>query len=70
MSDVIIGKVIEEELRRQERTVVWLSRRLSCNRTNVYKLFNRSSIDAELLLKISNILNTNFFSYYTSRLEN
>ncbi len=70
MSDVIIGKVIEEELRHQERTVVWLSRRLSCNRTNVYKLFNRSSIDAELLLRISNILKTNLFSYYTNRLEN
>ena len=70
MSNVIIGKVIEEELRRQERTVVWFSRRLSCNRTNVYKLFNRSSIDAELLLRISNILNTNFFTYYTDRLEN
>ena len=68
MSDVIIGKVIEEELRRQ-RTVVWLARRLSCNRTNVYKLFNRTSIDAELLLKISNILSTNFFTYYTNRLD-
>lgn len=69
MSDVIIGKVIEEELRRQERTVVWLASRLSCNRTNVYKLFNRTSIDAELLLKISNILSTNFFTYYTNRLD-
>ncbi len=69
MSDVIIGKVIEEELRQQERTVVWLARRLSCNRTNVYKLFNRTSIDAELLLKISNILSTNFFTYYTNRLD-
>lgn len=69
MSDVIIGKVIEEELRRQERTVVWLARRLSCNRTNFYKLFNRTSIDAELLLKISNILSTNFFTYYTNRLD-
>lgn len=69
MSDVIIGKVIEEELRRQERTVVWLARRLSCNRTNVYKLFNRTSIDAELLLKISNILSTIFFTYYTNRLD-
>lgn len=69
MSDVIIGKVIEEELRRQERTVVWLARRPSCNRTNVYKLFNRTSIDAELLLKISNILSTNFFTYYTNRLD-
>lgn len=69
MSHIFIGKIIEEELRNQERSVVWLSRKLNCNRTNVYKIFHRASIDTELLLKISNILNRDFFAYYTSRLQ-
>lgn len=69
MSQIFIGKIIEEELRNQERSVVWLSRKLNCNRTNVYKIFHRASIDTELLLKISNILNRDFFAYYTSRLQ-
>ena len=46
MSQIFIGKCIEDELRRQERSVVWLARKLDCNRTNVYKIFHRSSIDA------------------------
>lgn len=69
MSQVFIGKCIEEELRRQERSVVWLARKLNCNRTNVYKIFHRGSVDTELLLKICNVLKVNFFEHYTKRLE-
>jgi hypothetical protein len=69
MSQIFIGRIIEEELRNQERSVVWLSRKLNCNRTNVYKIFHRTSIDTELLLKLSNILKCNFFEHYIGRLE-
>ena len=34
-----IGKLIETELRRQERTVSWFARHLYCERTNVYDIF-------------------------------
>ena len=64
-----IGKLIEEELRRQERTVSWFARKLFCDRTNVYDIFQRKSIDTELLLRISIILNYDFFRYYTDRVE-
>lgn len=69
MSQIFIGKSIERELRAQERSVVWLARKLNCNRTNIYKIFNRSTIDTELLLKISNVLQRNFFEEYTNRLD-
>lgn len=69
MSQIFIGKLIEEELRSQSRSVVWLAQQLSCNRTNIYKIFHRSSIDTELLLKISNVLKRNFFDTYTDRLD-
>lgn len=69
MTQVLIGKSIENEFRAQERSVVWLARKLNCNRTNVYKIFCRTTIDTELLLKISNILQRNFFEEYTSRLD-
>lgn len=59
-----IGKLIEEELRRQERSVNWFAKKLYCDRTNVYSIFKRPSIDAELLFRISIILDNNFFSYY------
>lgn len=69
MSQIFIGKLIEEELRSQDCSVVWLAGKLDCNRTNIYKIFHRSSIDAELLLRISNALGRNFFTLYTDRLD-
>lgn len=69
MDDIFIGRLIENELRRQQKSVVWLSKELNCNRTNIYKIFGRQSVDTELLLKISNALNCNFFDIYTSRLK-
>lgn len=68
MSQIIIGQLIQSELRKQERSVVWLARKLNCNRTNIYKIFNRTSIDTDLLLRISKILNKNFFELYAREL--
>ncbi len=66
---VHIGKLIEEELRRQERSVTWFADKLCCERTNVYSIFKRQSIDTVLLLRISLVLHRNFFSVYLEELE-
>lgn len=66
---VKIGKIIEAELRRQERTVTWLSRKIHCDRRNVYNIFSRQYIDTELLYRISVALNTDFFKYYSEALS-
>lgn len=60
-----IGQLIEEELHRQERSVTWFANKLYCDRTNVYKIFKKQSIDTELLLRVSLILNNDFFQYYS-----
>ena len=59
-----IGRLIEEEFRRQEHTVSWFAQHLCCERTNVYDIFKRQSIDTEMLLRISQVLRHNFFRYY------
>jgi len=68
-----IGKEIQEELLRQGHTVLWLSQQLGCNRTNIYNIFVRESINTDLLVKISIALNKDFFALYrdllTSRNE-
>ena len=64
-----IGKIIKTELHRQDRPVTWFANKLYCDRTNVYSIFKRKSIDTELLLRISQILNHDFFSYYISELD-
>ena len=62
---IFIGKLIQEELRRQQRTVVWLAQSLKCNRTNIYKIFHRPNIDTDLLLQISLLLDCDFFRIYS-----
>ncbi len=64
-----IGKLIERELRRQERPVSWFARKLYCERTNIYDIFKRQSIDTDMLLRISVVLNHDFFRYYASEYE-
>lgn len=64
-----IGKVIEKVLRDQGKIVTWFARSLYCDRTNVYKIFQRESVDSEMLYRISKILSHDFFKYYSKELE-
>jgi hypothetical protein len=65
-----IGKLIEKEFKKQNRSVTWFARNLFCDRTNVYSIFRRESIDTELLKKVSVILEHNFFEDLCSECEN
>jgi hypothetical protein len=67
---ISIGRLIEKELRNQERTVTWLARQINCERSNVYKIFERDSIDTEQLMRISNALGKNFFAIYNTEFKN
>lgn len=64
-----IGKLIKEELERQERSVTWFAKKLSCHRTNVYDIFARDNIDMTLLIRISRILNHNFLKDISDDVE-
>ncbi len=64
-----IGKAIEEELHTQERSVAWFARKLCCDRTNVYNIFRRKSIDTDQLLRISKILGRNFFLLFCDEIN-
>lgn len=65
-----IGKTIERELRKQGRSVSWFAKQICCERTNVYSIFKRTSIDTELLLRISTVLSYDFFEEYRIALRN
>ncbi len=69
MNETPIGLLIKEELQRQERTVAWFARKLSCDRSNVYRLFNKHSIETDLLIRISAILNRDFTSEISSIIQ-
>lgn len=60
-----IGNIIKKQFEAQEGSVSWFAKQLCCDRTNVYSIFKRESIDTALLEKISIILNHDFFKYYS-----
>ena len=57
-----IGILIKEELEKQERSITWFAHKLSCDRSNIYRLFQKESIDTNLLVRISILLGKDFFS--------
>ena len=65
-SDIHIGHLIQTQLKADQRSVGWLSREIGCTRNHVYKVFSKPSLDSDLLLRISNAMNYNFFQYYTA----
>ena len=56
-----IGKHIEEIMRKQGKSAAWLATHIPCERTNVYNIFKRKSLDVRLLMRISVILQHDFF---------
>ena len=61
-----IGVIIREKLKERGKPVVWFARQLSCSRTNIYKIFDKRSIDTSELMRISKILDYDFFKLYRS----
>lgn len=59
-----IGQILKEKLKEDGKSVVWLARELGCHRTNIYNLFEKYSIDTQLLERISIIMRHNFFELY------
>lgn len=60
MKDIHIGELIQKEMKRQGRTVNWLAERVCCEKSNIYKMFRRKSLDLEQLMLVSTVLGHNF----------
>ena len=58
-----VGQMIKDEFDKHPKahTARWLAGRLHCERANIYDIFNRRSVDTDLLLRISRILEHDFF---------
>ena len=64
-AEIHIGNLIKEKLRQQERSNAWLARKLFMDSSNVSKMLKRQYIDTEVLLRISIILEEDFFVHYS-----
>lgn len=65
-----ISSLIKKELELQERSISWLARKLSCDRTKVYRILQKHSIDTYDLARISIILSHDFFADLSEELKN
>ena len=66
MAKIFIGKRIKEVLDKSPLSVVEFAKRISITRDGAYKIFEKERINTALLQKISDVLEHDFFSYYTS----
>ena len=64
-----IGNIIKKQFDAQGGSVSWFAKELCCDRTNIYSIFKRESIDTMLLSKISTILKHDFFIYYSEDIK-
>jgi hypothetical protein len=62
--NVDIGQKIKEVFDAQNKKLTDFADELGTVRQNVYRIFKKQHLDTGLLLKISQVLNHNFFQYY------
>lgn len=61
LKTIHVGNMIKKELKAQGRTVTWLAQAVHMERSSIYKIFDRNSIDVGLLVRISLVINHDFF---------
>lgn len=67
--EIHVGKLIKNRLQETGMTKSEFARRINKTSQNIYDIFERKTIDTGLLLKISTILDLNFFERYSLNLK-
>ena len=70
-----MGRMVEDNFRQfkaknRRCNVKWFAAQLNCDRRNIYDIFQRPTIDTQLLAQISLVLNHNFFQDISDIVEN
>jgi plasmid maintenance system antidote protein VapI len=68
-SKLHIGKLIKQKFDESGITKVAFAQKLNCGRNNIYLIFDKNSINTQLLYQISTILHFDFFSAYSAELN-
>lgn len=61
MKNIHIGTIIRAQLTKKKLSVVWLASQLGIKRPNCYRILRAGSLQTDLLLRISLVLNHDFF---------
>lgn len=61
-----IGQIIKEVVETKNYRVSVLAKKINLSRNNIYDIYERSSIDTDLLKKIGHVLEYDFFQHLIS----
>ncbi len=64
-----LGRLIQEKLNTSGYSVTEFAEKISLSRPAVYQMFNKQSIDSDLLIRISLLLKENFIKYMHQEVE-
>ncbi len=70
LNEIHIGSLIREKLKEDGRSALWLAEKIHYKRNNLYNIFDKSSIDTDVLFKINMALRFDFFVYYSELYRN
>lgn len=69
MTDIHLGNMILNELRRQRRSVAWFAKEMAYTRGNMYNILKRRHLNSEFLLRASEKLQHDFFHDVSEMLQ-
>lgn len=64
--EIHIGNLIKELVKSKQIDIGELSEKMNCSKRNIYKIYDKPSIDTSMLVKISKALGQNLFFSYIS----
>ena len=62
MKDIHFGKMIHNELRKQQRSVAWFAKEMGSTRCNMYKILSRPHLHSDFILRATLLLGHDFFN--------
>jgi DNA invertase Pin-like site-specific DNA recombinase len=68
LKDIFIGKYIEERISESGISQERVAKFIKCNEQDIPKIFESKSIDSETLLRLSKVLEYDFFRLYSQHL--
>ena len=69
MADFHVGHIIKAVFDEQGRKVEWFAKRMHCNRTNIYKMFEKQHLNSEVIARASKALDHDFFHDISSVMQ-
>ena len=64
-----IGDEIRFIINERKISIVDLAKSINCDRTNIYKILNKRTIDTDLLIRISQALKFDFFQMISDSMK-